>query len=113
VTQQETISLEYRKKWLGELRKMMFKYIDKDKYAVFLYGSAVNSLLRAHDFDIGVLGEERLPDSIMNMIIDEIEESKIPMKIDIVDFKRVDYEFRNIAMEEIQIWNKPEYIRLN
>ena len=109
----ETVSLEYRKKWLGELKDLLFKYIDKDKYAVFLYGSAVNDLLGANDFDIGILGKDKFPDKLFYKILDDIEESIIPLDVDIVDFTKVKKEFREKALKEIKIWNKPKDILIN
>src|SRR6266498_3041697 len=109
----ETISLEYRTKWLNLLREIVLKYVEKDKYAVFLYGSAVKNLQRAHDFDIGILGGEEFSYKTRYKIQDEIEESIIPFDVDIVDFLKVREEFKKIALKEIEIWNKPKNIEIN
>ena len=113
MTEKEEISLKYRKKWLGELREMLFKNIDTSKYAIFLFGSAVNNLVKAHDIDIGILGNEKLPIRTESDIYYIIEESIIPMKVDIVDFAVVSDDFRKTAFSEIEIWNKPQNIILN
>lgn len=60
----KTISLEYRKKWLSLLKDIVMKHVEADKYAVFLYGSAVNNLKKANDFDIGIIGKSRFPDNM-------------------------------------------------
>jgi len=113
MTTKEAVSLEYRKKWLGMLKEIVLKHVDKNEYAVFLYGSAVNGLLKAHDFDIGILGKNKIEDRIVYRITDEIDESIIPMGVDIVDFVNTDEEFKKIALSEIEIWNNPKGIKLS
>lgn len=113
MTTKEAVSLEYRKKWLGMLKDIVLKHVDTNEYAVFLYGSAVNGLLKAHDFDIGVMGNKAFPDRVRYKITDEIEESIIPMKVDFVDFIYTDEEFRKIALSEIEIWNNPKGIKIS
>ncbi len=113
MTAKEEVSLKYRKKWLGMLKDLCLKYIDKDQYAVFLFGSAVNDLIRANDVDIGFLGEKNLPDKVKYKINDEAAESIIPFKIDLVDFRNVNNEFKKEALSEIIVWNRPKSIIIN
>ena len=68
----EAVSLKYRKEWLGLLKNPVLKNVDNDKYAIFLFGSAVNNLLRANDIDVGKLGEKILADKIKFKIIEEV-----------------------------------------
>ncbi|HJY64361.1 MAG TPA: hypothetical protein VJ455_09410 [Ignavibacteria bacterium] len=113
MTAQEEISLKYRKKWLKMLKEVCLNYIDRDKYAVFLFGSAVSDILRANDVDIGVLGRKELPQNIKSVIYNVVEESVIPFRIDIVDFHVAGKRFKKIALSSIKVWNKPGHIKLN
>jgi len=107
------ISLDYRKKWLMQLKDIVLRHIETDKYAVFLYGSAVNNLLNAHDFDIGVIGKNKFPDKSKYEILNEVEESIIPFDVDIKDFREAKTDFKEIALKEIEVWNKPKDIKIN
>lgn len=113
MTEIEAEKIKYREKWLKQLKKICLAFIDTDKYAVFLFGSAVNNIVKAHDFDVGVLGDEDLPLDVMGEIYYIVDESIIPLKVDIVDFKNVDSEFKKEALSDIEIWNKPPNIVLN
>ncbi len=104
--------IEYYTKWLNIAREVVLKKIDKSKYAVFLYGSMVNDPLNAYDMDIGIFGSEKVPFETIEDIKDGLDESIVPFRYDIVDFKDTDEEFRNFAYENIKIWNKPDYIAL-
>lgn len=42
-------------------------------------------------------------------IINKIEESEIPYRVDIVDFTLVGEKFKKIALQEIEVWNDPKY----
>ncbi len=110
MTAKEEISLKYRKKWLELLKKILFVNVDTEKYAIFLFGSAVDNIVNAKDIDIGIMGEELLPHEIKRDIYYMIDESIVPFKVDIVDFKDVNAEFKKTALKKIEIWNKPKNI---
>jgi len=113
MTAKETVSVKYRKEWLGQLKSLVLNNVDNDKYAVFLFGSAVNNLQRANDIDVGILGKKELPDKIKYKIIDDIENSVIPYNVDIIDFYETNKKFRKFSLNNIKIWNKPKNISLS
>ena len=95
-------------------RKLVIENIDTGKYAVFLFGS------RAHDqhpekadIDIGILGEQELPESVRYDLKNKIEESEIPYNVDIIDFKRASESFRKVALRKIKLWTRPSHIKLD
>jgi hypothetical protein len=104
--------LEYYNKWLNLAREIVLKNIDRSKYAVFLYGSMVSDPLNAYDMDIGFLGQEKLPVETRISIEEELRESIVPFRFDLVDFKDTEEQFRNIAFKEVKVWNKPDHITL-
>lgn len=104
--------LEYYNKWLVIAREIVLKNIDRDKFAVFLYGSMVNDPLNAYDMDIGFLGDDKLPTEVKLNIESELRESIVPFRFDLVDFKDSEAGFRKFALREVKIWNKPSHIEL-
>lgn len=78
----------------------------KGSIEVFLFGSAASgSITRSSDIDIGLLSKHTIDRDIISRMQDEIEESIVPFKIDIVDFQDVSKEFREYAMKRKIKWN--------
>jgi hypothetical protein len=101
--------IDYNKKYLSMIKEIIFSIIDKNEYKVFLFGSrATVRFNRYSDVDIGLLGNKPLGKAYYK-IINKIEESNIPYKVDIIDFALVDEKFKKIALQEIEIWNDPKY----
>lgn len=91
------------------ISKTIHKYLDFDKTYVFLFGSrAIGSEQHPSDIDIGLYTGETIPSHVMIDIQSDLEESRIPVKVDVVDFSNVTDNFRKIALEKIQIWNHPK-----
>ncbi len=100
--------------YVEELKKLILEQIDKTQYAVFLFGGrAKGHRGKAVDVDVGFLGNTYLPLECVGNLYSAIEESFIPFKVDLVDFYKVDKEFRTIALEDIIIWNQPSTIKIN
>ena len=101
--------MPYNKKYLSMIKEIIFSIVDRKEYKVFLFGSRVtNKFNRYSDVDIGLLGNKPIGNAYYK-IINKIEESDIPYKVDIVDFAVVDEKFKKIALQEIEIWNDPKY----
>ncbi|MBX7046952.1 MAG: nucleotidyltransferase domain-containing protein [Ignavibacteria bacterium] len=105
---------EYIDEWFNELKRIVLSNIDTDKYAVFLFGSAVDRDYPFGDVDIGILGEEPVPLRKLADISFELEESIVPFRHDFVDFSDVDKRFKDkVFSNKIEIWNKPKNIEIN
>ncbi|MBZ0202194.1 MAG: hypothetical protein IT281_05310 [Ignavibacteria bacterium] len=104
--------LEYHNKWLAIAKEIVLKNTDRSKFAVFLYGSMVIEPMEAYDMDIGFLGDENVPLDSMENIREQLDESIVPFRYDLIDFKDADETFKKFALNEIEIWNKPDYIEL-
>jgi predicted nucleotidyltransferase len=99
----------YNQKYLNKIKEIIFSIIDKNEYKVFLFGSrATKKFKRYSDVDVGLLGNKPIGNAYYK-IINKIEESDIPYKVDIIDFALVDDNFKKIALQEIEIWNDPKY----
>jgi type I restriction enzyme S subunit len=96
------------------LRDLILNRIDKEKYAVFIFGGRARGRTgKAVDIDIGLLGNAPMGIDRLAELYNAIEESSIPYKVDLVDFYVVDPQFRNIALSDILIWNQPPTIKIN
>lgn len=101
-------------KYISIAKNIILKYVPKNDFAVFLFGSrAIGKENRTSDIDVGVLGKNTFPILIKSDLLDELEESIIPYKVDIVDFKNVSEDFKKIALQHIQVWNCPTAIEIN
>jgi len=101
-------------KYIDIAKNIILKFVPKNEYAIFLFGSrAEGNERRASDIDIGILGMKEFPVLIKSDLEDELEESIIPYKVDIIDFATVSEEFKKTALKHIQIWNCPSAIKIN
>lgn len=100
--------------YLEEIKATILASMDLSCYAVFLFGGRARGRTGKNvDVDIGILGQTPLPLNLLTKLYDVFEESSIPFKVDIIDFFSADSEFREIALKDIVIWNKPDTIKIN
>lgn len=98
--------MNYEKKYLDIIKNIVLSHINPVEHFVFLFGSRVKgNKKRSADIDVGILGEKPIG-KIYYKIVDEIEESIVPYKVDIIDFALVDEKFKKKAMEKIEVWNQ-------
>jgi len=91
--------------YLDIAKQIVLRHIDSTKYKVFLFGSrAVGNAKPKSDIDIGIWGNQRLPAVEKLTLEEELSESIVPYKIDIVDFTQVDEDFKKMALEKIIPW---------
>ncbi|TAL70790.1 MAG: nucleotidyltransferase domain-containing protein [Bacteroidetes bacterium] len=94
-----------------QILDVVFSHLDKNKTTVFLFGSrAENKNGKYSDIDIGLLFEDgEIPArEFVNIMEDLNNKVDTLLKIDVVDFNRVDDEFKNFALKEAQIWHSPK-----
>ena len=100
--------------YLSIVQNIVLKTVDKDSFAVFLFGSRANETSRhGADIDIGIWGSQPISSRMINKIIEELAESSVPYDIDVVDFHLTDSQFRQIALKTYQIWNLPIHLQQN
>ena len=96
------------------LKEIIFPKIDTEKVMVFLFGSRVYSRHSSRaDVDIGLLTDDKLSSHLFHKIQNAIEDSIIPLEIDLVDFTRADTAFKETVLKDIIIWNKPKAMKKN
>ena len=97
---------EYENKYHELLKSLVLSELGNKPCKVFLFGSRANGSYRwASDFDVGIEGlneEEFL--RIKFDLLDKIEESLIPWKVDIINFDTADQEFKKTALQDYEVW---------
>ena len=101
--------INYEKKYIKIIKDIVLYCIDPSEHLVFLFGSrAKEKNNKSSDVDIGIMGKKPIG-KIYYKIVDKIEESIVPYKVDIIDFSMVEEKFKKIAMKKIEIWNQPTH----
>ncbi len=107
-------NIDYDKKYLNQLKKIILSQIDTEKVMVFLFGSRVSAHHPSRaDVDIGLLSHDKLPTHLFHKIRNAVDAAVIPLEVDLIDFTRVTPSFKKKASEDIIIWNKPENMKTN
>lgn len=94
----------YSSEKLGkEILEIIGKYLDLDSYKVFFFGSRISGTGdERSDIDIGIDGPGPVPPVLLSGIRDEIDDLPTLYKIEVVDFKLVSQEFREVASQHIE-----------
>lgn len=107
-------SSEYQQKYLDQIKALVLSEIDPAQVMVFLFGSRAGSRQTSRsDVDIGLLCSGKLPDRLYHKIRNAVDDSEIPLPVDIIDFTRVDPLFKKEALKEIIVWNRPPDMKIN
>ena len=87
---------------LEEIKKILWRHLDRKKYRAFVYGSrAVGDSFKWSDVDVGIEGDKPIPMTEWTDIEDDLEQSNIPFMVEVVDFKRVDKDFYKRAKQKV------------
>jgi len=88
---------------IAEIREKLSRYFSADDYFVFLFGSRAAGQARPNsDWDIGVIGRERVGGRIMEKAREELETIRTLHTFELVDFANISEDFKNIAMQNIK-----------
>jgi len=100
--------------YIEKVKALVLDNIDRERYAVFLFGGRARGRRgKAVDIDVGILGKASLPLESLTHIQEVLDESSVPLHVDLVDFHTADPQFRTIAMSDIIIWNQPSIIKIS
>lgn len=81
-----------------EITEIVGQYLNLSEYKVFFFGSRVSNKGNEHsDVDIGIEGPNEISHEIMAKIREDIDNLPILYKIEIVDFKNVSPDFREVV----------------
>ena len=92
---------------LAPLKKLVLEFFEHDSVKIVLFGSrARDDATSQSDVDIGIIPQNRLPAIRISRLLDEIERSTIPFKVEIVNLSETSEVFRNEAMKEVVVWKE-------
>jgi len=75
--------------------KLLRSILGKYDYSFYLFGSRITD--RAKEFsDIDLFYKEPIPDETILRLEEELEESDLPYKVDLVDYNKCDDSFKRI-----------------
>ncbi|WP_045218955.1 nucleotidyltransferase family protein [Desulfonatronum thioautotrophicum] len=95
-------------KYVDMVKDIVLSRVDRSKVAVFLFGSrARGDHAPRADVDVGFLAEKRLPPGVMHAIRNALDDSIVPLHVDLVDFSETEPRFREPAFQARRVWNKP------
>lgn len=90
-----------KKVYQNLIREILQKYTSP-KAKIFIFGSSIKSR-RFKDIDIGIQDSE-INESSLRKAKEELEDSILPYKVDIIDFEKVDQDFKKKVFEDQILW---------
>lgn len=77
-------------------------------YTVWAFGSRVSGKAkRFSDLDLAILGSGILPFNVLGNLREAFSESRLPIKIDVVDYQRVIPEFQRVIVQQHEVIQEP------
>ena len=91
---------------LQAVRRILLKRLQRYDVKVYLFGSiARDELRRTSDIDVAVLPMGSLPDVILSEIREELENSRIPYRVELIDLAKVSPRFASHVQRVGMPWN--------
>lgn len=93
--------------YIEQTKRIVLRRVKDKNISVFLFGSrAKGNHARHADVDIGFISEDKIDTRLLRKISDDLEESRVPFHVDLVDFSKVHDRFKKAAMKGIVWWQK-------
>jgi hypothetical protein len=93
-------------KALAEVRRIVLEVIGSENATIYLFGSwARGDATRTSDIDIAIEPLADLPRGAFARLRECLEESHVPYRVDVVDLRKTDPEFRHRVLTEGISWN--------
>ncbi len=90
---------------LAEAGRIIREGLNGCRARVYLFGSrARGEGGRSSDIDVAVLPLSPLPGWILSALREDLEESRVPYRVDLVDLSMADPSFRELVLREGRLW---------
>lgn len=89
------------KKYQNQIKSIIFKHF-AGNVKIFIFGSSVESK-KFGDIDVGIIGKG-VDKSRLGLIREELENSSIPYKVDLIDFNEVGEKFKEKVFKGKLLW---------
>lgn len=83
--------INMEKKYIEILKSILQKY----NYSFFLFGSRITKKIKPFS-DIDLFYTEDIPNSIIYQLEEDLEESDLPYRVDLVSYNKCDEDFKKI-----------------
>jgi predicted nucleotidyltransferase len=94
------------KRILQDVRRVARDVLRDYHVDVYLFGSwASGTQRRTSDIDIAVDPHQRLPEDLLATLREQLEESPIPYRVEVVDLRDVDRTFRQAVIRQGIRWS--------
>ena len=91
---------------LQQVRAAVTRALASHPADVYLFGSwAHGRPTQASDIDIGILPRRPLPPRVLSTLREQLEESHVPYRVDVVDLAATDDLFRQAVIRQGIRWN--------
>lgn len=82
-----------------EIREVVGRYLDLQKYRLFYFGSRVTGTASERsDIDVGIYGDQPVSGAVLTRIREDFDDLRTLYLVEVVDFQRVAPQFREIAL---------------
>ena len=76
-------------KYDQQIKRIIRKFFKDDEVELILFGSrAVGREISTSDYDIALKSERQISESLIRLAKEELDNSNIPFKVDLVDYSR-------------------------
>lgn len=96
---------ELQARWLAEVRRIVAEVLRGEAVDVYLFGSRARGDHRlASDIDLALQARRPLSRVKLSALRDALEESRVPLRVEVVDLSTVDAAFRKRVLAEALPW---------
>jgi predicted nucleotidyltransferase len=93
-------------KYLDTVRSILMNRLAEYKTEIFLFGSvARGDFRRTSDIDIAVLPQKELPPGLLSELREELDESLIPYRVELIDLSKAPLRFSRRVRKTGIPWN--------
>lgn len=93
-------------RYLQAVRRILFKRLQRYDVKVYLFGSITrDELRRTSDIDVAVLPMGSLPDVVLSEIREELDNSRVPYRVELIDLAKVSPRFASHVQRVGTPWN--------
>ena len=106
VTQSSVLPGSTSARILEEVRQVIFEVLANQDLSVYLFGSwARGEATSISDIDVAIDPRNPLPRGLLAMLREQLGESRIPYRVEVVDLSAAPSQFRERVLKEGILWN--------
>ena len=93
-------------RYLQAVRQILLNRLQRYDVKIYLFGSMARGESRkASDIDVAVLPTGSLPDGILSEIREELENSRVPYRVELIDLAKASPGFASHVQRAGILWN--------